>query len=281
MKYSLYELLYEDIDKFKEEEKDKKENEKEKEKTGVPKVIKGTEKSNIKSKPINPTTYNSIFKQKLVGLTLQGQEDNNYVLRPLVLNKQISDIKDLNNLEVNQNSSYRYNNMGIFPFFIFDDNKILSIRDRKDNEYILLFYIATPGALIDDDNEKMMNGIFKVKKEENKNANEETFDTEKDKKELIVKPSIETIGFCPILVSEIANIQSIFNTDSENKFLLLVKNLKSSRVIKNVGDKNITKDGYILNPYQIKYILNVLVKNLQIRFANQSKEVYKISQNKL
>jgi len=281
MKYSLYELLYEDINKFEDKKKDDEENKEEEKKTGVPKVVKGSEKSNIKSKPINPMTYNSIFKQKLVGLTLQGQEDNNYVLRPLVLNKQISHIKDLNNLEVNQNSSYRYNNMGIFPFFIFDDNKILSIKDRKDDEYVLLFYIATPGALVDDDNEDMMNGIFKVKKEENKEANEETFDTEEDKKELIIKPSIETIGYCPILVREISEIQGIFNTDSENKFLALVKKFKSSRVIKNVGSNNVNEASYILNPYQIKYLLNVLIKNLQIRFSNQSKEVYKISQNKL
>jgi len=281
MKYSLYELLYEDINKLEDKKKDVDENEEEKKKTGIPKIVKGDENSNIKSKPINPTVYNSIFKQKLVGLTLQGQEDNNYVLRPLVLNKQISGLEDLNNLEVNQTSSYRYNNMGIFPFFIFDDNKILSIKDRKNNDYILLFYIATPGSLIDDDNEKMMNGIFKVKKEENKSADEETFDTEEDKKELIIKPSIETIGFCPIMIGEISGIQNIFNTDSENRFLAIVKKLKTERVIKNVGNENVTDTSYILNPYQIKYLLNALIRNLQIRFSNQSKEVYKISKNKL
>jgi len=281
MKYSLYELLYEDINKLEDKKKDVDENEEEKKKTGIPKIVKGDENSNIKSKPINPTVYNSIFKQKLVGLTLQGQEDNNYVLRPLVLNKQISGLEDLNNLEVNQTSSYRYNNMGIFPFFIFDDNKILSIKDRKNNDYILLFYIATPGSLIDDDNEKMMNGIFKVKKEENKSADEETFDTEEGKKELIIKPSIETIGFCPIMIGEISGIQNIFNTDSENRFLAIVKKLKTERVIKNVGNENVTDTSYILNPYQIKYLLNALIRNLQIRFSNQSKEVYKISKNKL
>ena len=76
-------------------------------------------------------------------------------------------------------------------------------------------------------------------------------------------------------------IQNIFKSDNENSIISLFNNYKNSRVIKNVGSENVTKESYIVNPYQLKYLLKSLVNNLKIRFANHSKEVYKVSKNKL
>jgi len=273
---SLYKLLFED--KEEDLKKNEEESEKEKEKTGIPEKLKS--KSNLSSYQMNPTSLSSSFKQKLIGINLQGQEDNNYLLRPLVLNKSISKINDLKILEVNQNSSLKYNSMGILPFFIFDNDKILSIKTQKNEYFILLFYCTLPGALIDDDNSKMMNKIFK-KKNIGEKEKDNLFDTEGENKELIIKVDNDTINYCPIKIDEIELIQNIFKSDNENSIISLFNNYKNSRVIKNVGSENVTKESYIVNPYQLKYLLKSLVNNLKIRFANHSKEVYKVSKNKL
>ena len=273
---SLYKLLFED--KEEDLKKNDKENEDEKEKTGVPEKLKS--KNDLKPHKMNPTSLGSAFRQKLIGINLQGQEDNNYLLRPLILNKNISTLNDLKTLEVNQNSSLKYNNMGILPFFIFDDNKILSVTSQKGEDFILLFYCTLPGAIIDDDNSNMMNKIFK-KKNTGEKEKENLFDTEEEKKELIVKVDSDTINYCPIKINEIEMIQKIFANDNENSLTTLFNRFKTSRIIKNVGNDNTTKESYILNPYQIKYLLKSLVNNLKIRFANHSKEVYKVSKNKL
>ena len=273
---SLYKLLFED--KEEDLKKNEEESEKEKGKTGIPEKLKS--KSNLSSHQMNPTSLSSSFKQKLIGINLQGQEDNNYLLRPLVLNKSISKINDLKILEVNQNSSLKYNSMGILPFFIFDNDKILSIKTQKNEYFILLFYCTLPGALIDDDNSKMMNKIFK-KKNIGEKEKDNLFDTEGENKELIIKVDNDTINYCPIKIDEIELIQNIFKSDNENSIISLFNNYKNSRVIKNVGSENATKESYIVNPYQLKYLLKSLVNNLKIRFANHSKEVYKVSKNKL
>lgn len=261
-------------EEIEQEEKENKENEKEKENTGIPKRLKGDQ---VKGKPISSPAINSALKQNITGISLQGQENKNYKIIPLNLMAEITGIEDIFNMTIDQTSSIKYSNVGVMPFFIFGGNKIISIQDFNNEIIPLLFYTILPGFVVDEDNEKMMNKIFKSTY---KNSDQKKKDFSNDEKTQIIKPTMESIGFCPIKIEEIKNIQSYFKNDSEDKIQNMFSLFKSKRKIKNPDEKN-NEESYILSPYQVKYILNTLVRNLQIRFSNQSKEVYKISKNKL
>ena len=261
-------------EEIEQEEKDNEENEKEQEKTGIPKKLKGDQ---VKGKPISSPAINSALKQNITGISLQGQENKNYKIIPLNLMTEISNIEDIFTMRIDQTSSMKYSNVGIMPFFVFGGNRIISIQDFSNEIIPLLFYTVLPGFVVDEDNEKMMNKIFKSTY---KGDDQKKKDFSDDEKTQIIKSTMESIGFCPIKIEEIKNIQSFFKNDAENKIQNMFALLKSKRKIKSPKEKN-NEEAYILSPYQVKYILNTLIRNLQIRFSNQSKEVYKISKNKL
>ena len=261
-------------EELEQEEKDDEANEKEKENTGLPKKLKGDQ---VKGKPISSPAINSALKQNITGISLQGEENKNYKIIPLNLMNDISSINDLLEMRIDQTSSMKYSGIGIMPFFVFGNNKIICIEDFENEILPVLFYTVLPGFVVDKDNEKMMNKIFKSAY---KGDDQKKKDFSEDEKTQVIKPTIESIGFCPIKIEEIKNLQTFFKNDSESKIQNFFSLMKSKRKIKSPKIKN-NEESYILSPYQIKYILNVLIRNLQIRFSNQSKEVYKISKNKL
>lgn len=261
-------------EEIKQEEKDNEENKDEEENTGLPKKLQGDQ---IKVKPISSPAINSALKQNITGISLQGEENKNYKIVPLNLMNDISSINDLLSMRIDQTSSMKYNGIGIMPFFVFGNNKIIAIEDFENEILPILFYTVLPGFVVDEDNEKMMNKIFKSTY---KGDDQKKKDFSEDEKTQVIKPTIESIGFCPIKIEEIKNLQTFFKNDSESKIQNFFSLMKSKRKIKSPKIKK-NEESYILSPYQIKYILNALIRNLQIRFSNQSKEVYKISKNKL